>query len=97
VMSLCVAVLLALFARAAKAAETDLIWTDGRADSSGSYPLPSLLQESAPVGEPGTQAPVQPLPPTQPRGPVVLDMPSWFLPYGRNLVCPRMLVSRTSV
>ena len=70
-----VAVLLALWAGAAEAAETDLIWTDGRADSSGSYPLPSPLQGSAPVGEPGIQAPLQPLPPTQPRGPVVLDMP----------------------
>jgi hypothetical protein len=68
-------VLLALLAGAVEAAETDLIWTDGRGDSSGIYPLPSLLQESAPVGEPGTQALVQPLPSTQPRGPVVLDMP----------------------
>ena len=75
VPGLFVVVLLALMAGVVEAAETDLIWTDGRADSSGSYPLPSLLQESAPVGEPGTHAPVQPLPSTQPRGPVVLDMP----------------------
>jgi hypothetical protein len=75
VVVLALLALLAGAVEAVEAAETDLIWTDGRPDPSGSYQLPSLLQESAPVGEPVTQALVQPLPSTQPRGPVVLDMP----------------------
>ena len=66
-----------LVALAAGMGETaaELVWTDSRVESPDSFPLPSPLRESAPIAEPGSVAPLQMLPPTQPRGPVVLDMP----------------------
>jgi hypothetical protein len=57
----------------------DLVWTAEPGDASGSYLIPSPLQEPAPAGEPGSEPgsgpPLLPLPSTQPRGPVVLDVP----------------------
>ena len=69
-----VAVLLALLAGSSGAAD-ELTWTDMRSDSTGGSLLPTPLQESAPIGERGGEPQLQVLPPTQPRGPVVLDMP----------------------
>ena len=69
-----VAVALALFMGGMVAA-AELTWTAERVDSPGIYPMPTPLQESAPIAEPDSLPPVQMLPPTQPRGPVVLDMP----------------------
>jgi hypothetical protein len=86
VLGLVAAVLLALLAGPGNAA-AELTWTDARADSTGSYPLPAPLQESAPLTEPGSQAPLQLLPSTQPRGPVVLDMPYEAAPCGPD-ECP---------
>ncbi len=54
---------------------SDLVWTDARAESPDSSPLPAPLLEADPIAEPRSQPPLQMLPPTQPRGPVVLDMP----------------------
>jgi len=71
---LLVAVALALFMGGMVAA-AELTWTAERVDSPGTYPIPTPLQESAPITEPDSLPPVQVLPPTQPRGPVVLDMP----------------------
>jgi hypothetical protein len=74
-----VAVLVALLAGAVEAA-TELTWTAEREDALDSSPLPTPLQESAPAAEPGSQPPLQMLPPAQPRGPVVLDMPYEAMP-----------------
>ena len=71
---LLVAVALALFMGGMVAA-AELTWTAERVDSPGSYPIPTPLLESAPIGEPESQTQLYVLPPTQPRGPVVLDMP----------------------
>ena len=53
----------------------DLVWTSEQDEASGSYPIPAPLQEPAPAGEPGRPPPLLPLPSTQSRGPVILDMP----------------------
>jgi hypothetical protein len=71
---LLVAVALTLFMGGVVTA-AELTWTAERVESPGSYPIPTPLQESAPIGEPDSPPPVYALPPTQPRGPVVLDMP----------------------
>jgi hypothetical protein len=59
----------------AAAAEPDLVWTAERGDTPNSYAITETLQESVPANEPASQPPLSPLPPTQPRGPVVLDVP----------------------
>ncbi|MFM7291739.1 MAG: hypothetical protein ACKO6B_10965, partial [Planctomycetia bacterium] len=64
----------------ALATESELVWTAEPSNHlaqrvSGGPSMPTPVQEQLPPLEPGGQMPFSPLPPTQPRGPVVLDMP----------------------
>jgi hypothetical protein len=59
----------------ASTSAADLVWTAEQDEASGSYPIPAPLQEPDSAGEPGSGPPLLPLPSTQPRGPVILDVP----------------------
>ena len=58
------------------AAEPALTWTAAPGGGgAGAAALPAPVQEPSSAWPSGGQLPLTPLPPTQPRGPVVLDMP----------------------